>query len=375
MKRYISVKLEGGHRIAIRGREITRRRLYPRITGFTLVELLVVIAIIGVLIALLLPAVQAAREAARRMQCTDHMKQTGVAVHNFHDTYRGLPPCIIVSGYQSFFGVLWPYIEQQSLYDTFAAAGTGGFGGNSLNDAFTHIETNLGESALLAFGSVQVYRCPSRRGGGPLFKRTMDLAGSNANDGSYPAWGPQGDYAIVVASGEQQRYGSNDPNNSSNPVRSPFRSAIINGSYDNWECRDTLAWWGDGTTNQIIVGEKHIPLARLGRCTHGWMGSEDQTGAENNNMVDCSILMHGDGARESLIGRDPNKNVPISRPNEDNSSGNQYAMFHFAFGSYHPGACNFILGDGSVRSFPTMTAKDVLNKLSIVNDGEVVKMP
>ncbi len=90
--------------------------------GFTLVELLVVIAIIGILIALLLPAVQAAREAARRMQCTSHLRQLGIALHNYHDSHNSFPalkggPSDFVSwGCTSFIIGLLPYMEQSALY-------------------------------------------------------------------------------------------------------------------------------------------------------------------------------------------------------------------------------------------------------------------
>jgi prepilin-type N-terminal cleavage/methylation domain-containing protein/prepilin-type processing-associated H-X9-DG protein len=99
-------------------------------TGFTLVELLVVIAIIGVLVALLLPAVQAAREAARRMQCSNNMKQFGLALHNYHDVHKKLPalgyfgnPGIGLGAnirYAYTFAIL-PYFEQQPLYDAYNA--------------------------------------------------------------------------------------------------------------------------------------------------------------------------------------------------------------------------------------------------------------
>ena len=97
-------------------------------TGFTLVELLVVIAIIGILVALLLPAVQAAREAARRMQCTNNVKNLSLACHNYHDTYKTMPQNYSTWGgafarhtidgrSQSWMVAVLPFIEQQPLYD------------------------------------------------------------------------------------------------------------------------------------------------------------------------------------------------------------------------------------------------------------------
>ena len=107
-----------------------RRRIW---TAFTLVELLVVIAIIGILVALLLPAIQAAREAARRTQCNNKMKQLGLALHTYHDTHRVFPPAQVANrdclsgipypGYTAMnlngLVLLLPYLEQQALFDEF----------------------------------------------------------------------------------------------------------------------------------------------------------------------------------------------------------------------------------------------------------------
>lgn len=92
------------------------------VRGFTLVELLVVIAIIGILVGLLLPAVQSAREAARRMQCTNNLKQLALACHNFHDTYRkfpsgGLQPTVTAGSQFSVLAQLLPFIEQSNVYN------------------------------------------------------------------------------------------------------------------------------------------------------------------------------------------------------------------------------------------------------------------
>jgi len=149
---------------------MVRSSLGHRRSGFTLVELLVVIEIIGILVALLLPAVQAAREAARRIQRTNNLKQLGLTTHNFHDTYNGLPPLANGNGYASFFVHILPFGEATNVYNLY----TGGNVGLNTHIAFpmsqnwTSIMNDTapaGTQEADAASSVKWMSCPSRRPG------------------------------------------------------------------------------------------------------------------------------------------------------------------------------------------------------------------
>ncbi len=164
--------------------EMKRMRSKPRnLPGFTLVELLVVIAIIGVMVGLLLPAVQAAREAARRMSCSNNLKQIGLAMHNYESTFKAMPPAMFAadpsqrdmlnpgsnqpSGEDDdgfgFLVSLLPFVEQQGLYDFLAPNGHYGVLGNqAIRDRFNHWP-GLAPGGILPGGDtiVSTYRCPS----------------------------------------------------------------------------------------------------------------------------------------------------------------------------------------------------------------------
>ena len=126
--------------------------------AFTLVELLVVIAIISMLIALLLPAVQAAREAARRMSCSNNLRQIGIAVHNYHDTFGSFPPAMkatntVCQGF-GWAALVLPFIEQSNLGSQID------FEGNIINTVDADMNPVSG-NALLAATIIPTYLCPS----------------------------------------------------------------------------------------------------------------------------------------------------------------------------------------------------------------------
>ena len=401
-----------------------------RKSAFTLVELLVVIAIIGMLIALLLPAVQAAREAARRMTCTNHLKQVGLAVHTFHDAHRGLPPYNNgnVSGRgASFWIFILPFVEQQSMYDIFASLPATSAGGDEgLVRDLTRQNPDGGagfywnlitESQRNGMGSIPIYKCPSRRSGVRIHDDGQgNTAGADSGNDSKvpPASGPCGDYAIVVCSDSSATTGTGGLSanvvGALSSLRSPIRNrelpvgVAVNASNSDMISRNVYAhlkkgmttppnnfsYVRDGLSNQLLIGEKHVPSSLIGTCT-------------DNEPWDCSVFSYGGrsaNTHATSYGRDiymtavlvaggatlTHPNIIARSPSDIGTGTSIYRSptrpwdytnlaWNPQFGGAHPGICNFALGDGAVRTVSATTNPEILRYLGDCRDGNTPALP
>ncbi|WP_425615579.1 DUF1559 domain-containing protein [Anatilimnocola sp. NA78] len=277
-----------------------------RRNGFTLVELLVVIAIIGVLVALLLPAVQAAREAARRMSCGSNLRQVGIALQNYHDTHGYFPPRSFTNPGRNWMLVILPYIEGRAIYEKYDQ--TKPFG-----NAANQVAVN---------SPVKVYTCPSSPGG---ITRKVNVGGNRTATVS--------DYGIC-------HIVSNDAYNVNNVPRPPARQGIM--SEEDVGIR--IAEVQDGTSNTIIV------LEDAGRPQF-WV--RRKKGPDDINFDPCGKADVAGGVVKGAAWADPageftlhsyaNDGLSCPGPCIMNCSNNNEAY------SFHPGGINVAFADGSVR--------------------------
>ncbi|GAA4431614.1 DUF1559 domain-containing protein [Bremerella cremea] len=262
--------------------------------GFTLVELLVVIAIIGVLIALLLPAVQQAREAARRMQCSNNLKQTALAMHNYHDVHGQFPLPGMKANEIGWTASILPQLEQSSIADQL-----------NYNEGKHNIASRM------KFGPVKIdaYQCPSAPGTDIYSPRTDEMYNGEQ---SYVAHY----FGILGPVGTNPATGGN------------YVCKDMSEEFGG-ECTEGILWqWGskmrdvtDGLSNTYLLGEnswREMPYRRW------WMRAKLE-----------------DATRGTLYLLTKNVQYPIN-------SGNSDKWNTVAFGSMHPGGAMFSRGDGSV---------------------------
>jgi prepilin-type N-terminal cleavage/methylation domain-containing protein/prepilin-type processing-associated H-X9-DG protein len=335
-----------------------RRRAPSRLLAFTLVELLVVIAIIGVLVALLLPAVQAARESARRTQCKNNLKQIALGLHNHHDTYQFLPSGgwgfqwaeVPVQGSGKNQPGSWtyqilPYIEQPALFALGAGTTVG-----STQDQETRYQR--------ATTPVPSYYCPTRRkvSNYSIFDRNpTDFYGS-PKPGITPrlTFSNRTDYA--ACEGENHSSFTAGPANFQQGMDGTFAWPPDT----NWtgvifvRSQKRLAEISDGTSNTLLVGEKYVN-------PDYYRGSRSALESEQD-LGDNQYAFTGD-ERDMIRAASGDNGPYLDRKG---------VSFTFSFGSAHPGSFNVVMCDGSVRNVNYNIDKPTFRRVGNRLDGNAL---
>lgn len=328
--------------------------------GFTLVELLVVIAIIGVLVALLLPAIQAAREAARRTQCQNHLKNIGIAIQNYHDTYKRLPNSRRKYDYITWAAEIWPFLEE-----------------GNISTIWNRKQTYYGQTEAARTAQVPIYFCPSRRSP-PQLSVTGDNDAGNANSSeNYP--GALGDFACNTgdtspeASSNDNTYERSDK--SLKEPTGPFRFSGHGGDNENngkitpgiddlssirLQYKVTFKDITDGLSNTVFIGEKHVPTDGPNGT---WFGHID---AKDNSIYNPDFW--------NTIGRKGGHLQPIASPSDGSPGGQALSDWNKSFGSWHPGICHFSFGDTSVKAVNVDIDLYMLGQICNKADGKTVDL-
>jgi len=329
--------------------------------GFTLVELLVVITIIGILIALLLPAVQSAREAARHMQCMNHLKQLGLGTLNHLQAQGHFP----VSGWggrwvgdpDRGFGLMqpggWvynvlPYVEQTALHDL------------GMGQTDPTVKKNLIGSVVST--PVALFHCPTRRRAiaypmsasqgfrnmnAPTAAARTDYA---LNLGDYKAGATMGPSTSDLGAIEAGSYVWEFPS-STRYAPSPPNDDTRNTGIGPWHQLLTMAHVRDGSSNTYLIGEKYLN-------PDSYLTGTD--GGDNQSMYQ---------GLDVDVGRySSNLHTPYDAPMQDRAGVTDFQIF----GSAHPGGCHFVFCDGSVRSISYSIDGETHRRLANRRDGLVI---
>ncbi len=308
-------------------------------TGFTLIELLVVIAIIATLVAILLPAVQQAREAARRSTCKNNLKQLGIALHNYHDTFNTLPPGSLRQSHLAWSCLILPMIEQGALYDAIQA--TGAFNSRAADntpswDAITDMTTT---NRQLATAVIPSFICPSDGGKNVNERLRAEIP---AGSGTFISFGKSnyvGSYSAYF--------------NSTNPTATDNNGGSDRLTVFYEDSNVKFADFTDGLSNSFLVAERET---RIGGGPAGslWVGYHSYAGSAIGTTVEEFQVR-----------------VRIERASNDTDyiiNGNQV----YNASSKHKGGAQFLMGDGAVRFINENINLRLYAAIGTINGQEVL---